>query len=81
MKTWFLKNFVYRYHADWIDLYYNDRPIPEMREWFKENMTETNRGKILVMYYDQDQFMGAYPVINFCFKCEEDLMAFKLRWL
>lgn len=81
MKTWFLKNFVYRYHVDWIDLYYeyHDPQIPEMKKWFKENI-DSKRGRILVMSYDHDQFMGSYPITNFCFRYEEDLMAFKLRW-
>ena len=81
MKTWFLKNFVYRYHADWIDLYneYHDPQIFEMKEWFKENI-DSKRGKILTVGYNQDQFMGSFPIEYFCFRYGEDLMAFKLMY-
>ncbi len=82
MKHWFLRTFIYRYHAEWIyDA--DDFSMPdnfEMKKWFKENISSNKRGKQLRGEYTYGQSGELYARILFCFRDKEDLMAFKLRW-
>ena len=80
MKNWFLRTFIFMhwYYPVAIENY----PVGEekdMYEWMEENMGP-KRGRLLTVHVDYHVIMGTCETKLFCFRSNEDLMAFKLRW-
>ena len=81
MIDWFLRTFIFKYHYTYIDLFYHshDIGVQEKIKWVRDDFGPS-RARIFVVRYASGMHGEQYPVENFCFRYEEDLMAFKLRW-
>ncbi len=82
MINWFLRNFVYRYHYEDIDVnnICIDGTIKEMKKWTEQELGST-RVRVFTVGYATGMFGEGYPIDNFCFKHKEDMMAFKIVWI